>query len=162
MSKQQARSAFCGRIGCSYGKTADYCCDLWSGCTFYLPVISLQKKQPIFEEADSNKQKYHNEKIVENGETFDSKKEYKRYKELKLLEQVGEIQTLRRQVKFELIPAQYKDGKCLFKACSYYADFVYMQDGKQVVEDCKGMRTEVYKIKKKMMYHLYKILIYET
>jgi hypothetical protein len=124
--------------------------------------------------------KYGARKTVIDGITFDSKKEANRYRELKLLEKAGEICCLRLQVPFELIPAQYeetgevytkgknkgkpKHGKCIEKAVTYIADFVYTTcephpDGgvrinkrisKEVVEDVKGMRTPVYIIKRKL------------
>lgn len=102
--------------------------------------------------------KYHNKKS--NG--FDSIRERKRYYELLLLERAGKIQRLKRQVRFELIPAQYKDGKCVERRCDYVADFTYWQDNKFVVEDCKGFKTDVYKIKKKLMLWRYDIRIKET
>ena len=110
------------------------------------------------------KNKYLNRKVTINGETFDSKKEYKRYCELSLLQRAGAITDLQRQVKFVLIPAQYetyerysKDGKrlkdgqkCIERECAYIADFVYKENGKTVVEDTKGMRTKDYIIKRKL------------
>ena len=112
----------------------------------------------------AKKAKYLNRKVTINGETFDSKKEYKRYCELSLLQRAGAITDLQRQVKFVLIPAQYetyerysKDGKrlkdgqkCVERECAYIADFVYKENGKTVVEDTKGMRTKDYIIKRKL------------
>lgn len=106
--------------------------------------------------------KYYNQKITVDGITFDSKKEYRRYRELCLMERAGEIDNLERQVKFELIPTQKKNGKVVERACSYVADFVYNENGEQVVEDTKGIRTEAYKIKRKMMRWLYDIEIKEV
>jgi hypothetical protein len=120
--------------------------------------------------------KYHNKKIAVDGMTFDSLKEFHRYRELKLLERAGEIQNLETQVKFVLIPAQYefyerygtngkklKDGKrCLEKECAYKADFVYTQNGKKVVEDTKGVRTKEYIIKRKLMLFMHGIRIKEV
>lgn len=122
--------------------------------------------------------KYHAQPVTLNGIRFDSKKEARRYSELLLLEKAGVIQNLQRQVKYVLIPAQrefsneiytkgakkgcYKPGKLLESECSYYADFVYLQDGKIVVEDAKGVRTEAYKIKKKLMLKEYGIQIKEV
>lgn len=122
--------------------------------------------------------KYHAHKVAVNGMTFDSKKEFRRYSELLTLENAGEIQNLQRQVKFVLIPAQYEEssevytrgehkgepkrGKLIERECAYYADFVYQQDGNTVVEDCKGMKTEVYKIKRKLMLDRYGVRIKET
>lgn len=91
--------------------------------------------------------------------TYDSKKEARRHRELLLLERAGKITNLERQVKFELIPKQ--DGE---RACTYVADFVYenVDTGERVVEDTKGFKTEVYRIKKKLMLWVHKIKIIET
>ena len=120
--------------------------------------------------------KYGNKKITFDGITFDSRKEYNRYRELLLLEKAGAIQDLQLQVKFELIPAQYeiverygkngqrlKDGrKCIEKECAYIADFVYFENGVKVVEDTKGMRTKEYIIKRKLMLYIHGIKIREV
>lgn len=106
--------------------------------------------------------KYHNRKVTRDGETFDSVKEYRRFCELRLLERAGAVTDLRRQVKFELIPAQRIDGKVVERACSYVADFVYMENGQQVVEDAKGMRTQEYRLKRKLMLWVQGIRIRET
>lgn len=123
-----------------------------------------------------SKSKYKSKKITLNGETFDSRKEYQRWCELKLLERAGKITDLKRQVPFELIPAQYepferyskktgkrlKDGqRCIEQSVVYNADFVYMRNGEQVVEDTKGMRTEKYIIKRKLMLWVHGIRIKE-
>lgn len=92
-----------------------------------------------------------------DGQVFDSQMEYHRWCELRLLERAGRISGLRRQVKYELIPKQ--DGE---RACTYVADFVYNEDGKTVVEDCKGFRTEGYKVKRKLMLWVHNIKIKET
>ena len=102
--------------------------------------------------------KYHNKKI----EGFDSTREYIRYQELKLMERAGKIYNLNRQVKFVLLPSQYEGKKCVCRQITYIADFTYYEKGKLVVEDCKGFKTDVYRIKKKLMYAKYKILIKES
>lgn len=112
--------------------------------------------------------KYKSVKTKCDGIMFASKKEANRYRELKLLEKAGEICCLRLQVPFELIPAQYEEtgevytkgankgkpkrGKCIEKAVTYIADFVYYNSDATVrtVEDVKGMRTPVYIIKRKL------------
>ena len=116
--------------------------------------------------------KYKNRKITRDGETFDSLKEFNRFRELQLLERAGKISKLNRQVPYTLIPAQYKtiiDEKtgserriCLERAVTYKADFTYWENGKFVVEDAKGFRTEVYKLKKKLMLYTFGIKIKET
>ena len=122
--------------------------------------------------------KYGNRKVTVDGNVFDSVREARRYKELKLLLLAGKIVCLEMQVPFELIPAQYentdavytrgprkgqpKQGKCIEKSVVYIADFVYFQDGERVVEDAKGMRTPEYIIKRKLMLHKYGIRIKEV
>ena len=105
--------------------------------------------------------KYNNQKIRVDGELFDSKREYNRWCELRLLERSGIIQNLQRQVKFRLIDSQ-KTSERTERQCDYLADFVYCENGSRVVEDCKGMRTDVYKIKRKLMLEKYNISIKET
>ncbi len=115
--------------------------------------------------------KYRNRKVEVDGIIFDSKKEAKRYQELLMLEKAGVIQNLRMQEKFVLIPSQYvtvgytKTGKpkqkCVERECAYVADFVYLEDGKLVVEDTKGFKTKDYIIKRKMMLWNFKIRIKE-
>lgn len=107
--------------------------------------------------------KYHAKKTVVNGITFDSKREAKRYGVLKLLERAGAIKGLQRQVRYELIPAFNVDGKH-YRPTSYVADFVYTDcgTGEVVVEDCKGYRTDVYRLKSKMFAHKYGVSILET
>lgn len=104
--------------------------------------------------------KYHNKKVYADGQVFDSKREYNRYCELLLLQRAGQISRLQRQVAYELIPSQ-KTPQGTMRAVTYYADFVYQENGKTVVEDVKGVRTDVYKLKKKLMWQVYHILITE-
>lgn len=92
-----------------------------------------------------------------DGQVFDSVKEYHRWGMLKLLERAGRISDLKRQVSYELIPKQQGE-----RACSYVADFTYMEDGKLVVEDCKGFRTPEYRLKRKLMLWVHGIRIKET
>ena len=123
--------------------------------------------------------KYGNKKIEYQGEVFDSKRECFRYIDLEFLVSCGAIKDLRRQVKYELIPAQREkstrvytkgrkkgqpiEGKIIEKAVTYIADFVYIDNatGKEVVEDAKGMRTKDYIIKRKLMLYIHGIKIRE-
>lgn len=122
--------------------------------------------------------KYRNKKYTFDGIMFDSRKEARRYAELKAMQQAGIIQDLRLQVKFVLIPSQrevsteiYKSGKnkgkpklgkIIEKECSYKADFVYLENGVLVVEDAKGMRTKEYVIKRKLLLYMHGIRIREV
>lgn len=102
--------------------------------------------------------KYGNIKTVtSDGITHDSIREANRWCELKLLERAGKISDLQRQVKFELIPKQ--DGE---RPVYYIADFVYVENGREVVEDAKGKRTKEYIIKRKLMLYFHGIKIKET
>lgn len=98
------------------------------------------------------KSKYQNRKTELDGVMYDSKKEARRAAELNLMLKNGEIITLARQVRFRLT-----------KGIEYVADFVYTtKDGEQIIEDVKGMKTDVYKLKKKLMKELRNIEILET
>ena len=120
--------------------------------------------------------KYKSIKTLVNGIEFDSRKEARRYQELLLLQRAGVIRDLKMQVKYVLIPAQYetyerygkkgqrlKDGKrALEKECSYIADFVYEENGIEVVEDTKGIKTKDYIVKRKLMLYVHGIRVKEV
>jgi hypothetical protein len=130
--------------------------------------------------------KFGNKKIKDSeGIIHDSKREYIRWMELKLLEQNGEIKDLRRQVSYELIPTQreastetyksgknkgkLKEGRVIEKAVVYIADFVYTDSqGQTVVEDVKGYNNPSsagyakFVIIRKLMLYLYGIRIREV
>jgi len=117
--------------------------------------------------------KYKNQKVLYMGIIFDSQLEANRYGELILMQRVGEISELRRQVEYELIPSQRepdtigprggrKPGKVIERAVYYIADFVYKdKQGNTVVEDTKGVKTADYTIKRKLMLWIHKIRIKE-
>lgn len=107
------------------------------------------------------KTKYRNQKIVVDNIKFDSKKEAKRYQELLLMQKAGIITDLKRQVPYTLIPA-FNLNKKKYRAITYIADFVYKENGIEAVEDTKGFRTDVYKLKKKLMAYIYQIEIKEV
>jgi hypothetical protein len=129
-----------------------------------------------------SKSKYGAKKVVRDGKTFDSQIEHKRYCELLLLQRAGAIHDLKRQVEFELIPAQYTDiptgdlykrgerkGQpkykrvCIEQSVKYVADFVYRTNTNRViVEDTKGVKTKDYIIKRKLMLWVHGIRINEV
>lgn len=96
-----------------------------------------------------NWSKYKNIKMEIDGHEFDSKTEAKRYNELKLLECKGLIKKLQLQPRFLLQEGFKKNGKT-FRKIEYIADFMYEENGKVVVEDVKGMKTDVFKLKRKL------------
>ncbi len=103
-----------------------------------------------------SKSKYGNIKTVIDGITFDSRKEAARFCELKLLQRAGKIDGLTCQVPFEV----RLNGE---KICVYVADFRYLdlETTGYVIEDVKGMRTPVYKLKKRLVEAQYGIVITE-
>jgi len=129
------------------------------------------------------KNKFNARKVKDpaTGFVFDSIGEFQRWRQLLLLERAGKITNLQRQVKYVLMPPQFeryerispktgkrlRDGlRCLEQECSYYADFVYDQDGKLVVEDVKGCKKgaayDLFVIKRKLMLQVFGIKIQEV
>ena len=100
--------------------------------------------------------KYRNEPVIVDGIRFDSKKEAEHYRGLCLLKRAGVVERIDLQVKHPLTVNGEKVG-------TYIADFVVQfQDGRIEVQDVKGIRTPVYKLKKRLMKAIYGIEIIET
>lgn len=96
------------------------------------------------------KNKFGNEEMEIDGIVFQSKREGRRYRRLKLQELAGVITGLRRQVPYRLIETFKYKGETI-RGVKYYADFVYFKDGIEITEDAKGKRTPDYILKKKML-----------
>lgn len=101
-----------------------------------------------------NKSKYHNRKT----KGFDSAKEWRRNQELETLQRAGEISELNRQVPFTLMPSYTiadettRQGFKTVREIRYIADFTYrLKDGTRIIEDVKGMQTDVFKLKRKLL-----------
>lgn len=105
--------------------------------------------------------KYRARKTVVDGIQFDSAKEAKRYTKLRDMERAGEIQELRLQVPFEILPSFECDG-VKYRGMKYIADFVYYRNGVRLVEDVKGAKTPEYRMKKKLMAYMNHINIKES
>ena len=106
--------------------------------------------------------KYNAKRISLSGKKYDSLAESRRFSELSRQQRLGLITDLKRQVSFELIPAQRdENGKLLERAVTYKADFTYYKDGELVAEDVKGVKTKDYVIKRKLMLHVHKIKLVE-
>lgn len=100
-------------------------------------------------------------KTTVDGFTFDSKKEASRYIVLRDMQKRGEISDLELQVRFELSITGIDGTK--HKIADYIADFCYdLRDGTPIVEDVKGVLTDVYKLKRKLMLAIYGVQILET
>ena len=98
--------------------------------------------------------KYYSKKTIIDGIKFASKKEAKRYLELKLLLKVGKIRDLILQPRFKLQEGFRKNGKTYYPV-SYVADFQYLQNDMIRIEDVKGMKTTVYLLKKRLFEYKY-------
>lgn len=105
--------------------------------------------------------KYHNIPTTVNGITFDSRKEAERYIVLRGMEKAGTIQNLRLQVPYKLSEPYKIAGKTV-KGTKYIADFVYTLNGREIVEDVKGVKTAAYRIKRNWMHEKYGIVIREV
>lgn len=105
--------------------------------------------------------KYSAKKVIIDGEQFDSRKEARRYGELKLLERAGVIRDLKRQEEFVLIPQCGKE-----KPAKYHADFSYTdcETGEKIVEDVKSSATKTkdYILRRKLMNWVHGIQIVEV
>ena len=166
--KEKSKKALKNSMLCLYTKCSNYSalgCELWSECPMFKSAGIISEREKI--------SKYKSEKVEILGIRFDSKREAKRYFELRLLEQAGEISNLQRQVKYELIPkqiervqqtdAQNPKTRVIERSCTYIADFVYVdKQGNTIVEDTKGVRTKEYRIKKKLMLYVHGIKIKEV
>lgn len=104
--------------------------------------------------------KYNNQRVTEDGYTFDSKAEWRRYRELKVLVVAGEITDLEIHPVYELQPKFTRKGKTI-RAIKYEADFRYRERGVIVLEDVKGgrdgkgTRTQVFDLKSKLLIFKY-------
>ena len=133
------------------------------------------------------KHKFNNEKVVNADGVFDSKGEWQRWLFLKDAERRGEIKDLERQVKFTLLPTQYREEVVHLKTkdkvvkrvaereVTYTADFVYrklesvtqtllgpMERWHRVVEDFKGFPNDRWPLKKAMMLYFHGVAIREV
>jgi len=114
--------------------------------------------------------KYRAKKTVIDGITFDSKKEATRYWQLKQLEKAGRVTDLELQPRFEIDVRRLDDPLGdTYHIGFYKADFKYKETEShppynkvEVIEDAKGMRTPIYKLKKRLVEALYGIEVKET
>ena len=104
----------------------------------------------------NKKSKFKNRRCIANGITFDSIHEAKRYVVLFYKQSAGEIFKLEIHKKFNIVV----NGE---KICTYESDFTYFnKSGARIVEDAKGVKTPVYKLKKKLMLAVHGITITEV
>lgn len=99
--------------------------------------------------------KYRNIKVEIDSIKFDSKAEGRYYGQLKMRKLAGDILNFECQVAYDLVVNGISIGK-------YIADFVIQHKDRKEVVDCKGMKTPVYNLKKKLMFAIYGISITEV
>lgn len=123
----------------------------WPGWENFTPGVKASSTP------DQKPHKYHAEPTEVDGHLFPSKREAERYQQLRLLEQAGAIEDLRLQFRFPLAVRDTVIGH-------FVADFTYTDVGTRgcVVEDAKGMRTELYRWKKRHFEAQYGIRIQEV
>lgn len=124
-----------------------------------LEDLPLHLQEQARAKLNGKKSKYNAVKTEVDGIKFDSKIESKRYAKLKLLERAGVIENLKLQPRFLLQEGFIRDGHKERKI-EYIADFQYERDGQTVVEDVKGTRTEVYKLKRKLFLYKYRDIVF--
>ncbi len=93
--------------------------------------------QPILAGRWPMTNKYHAVKVRQDGHTFDSRAEYRRYCELLLLQRAGAITDLQVHPTFTLLDSETWNGKRYGKV-TFTPDFQYIENGKIIVEDVKG------------------------
>lgn len=121
-----------------------------------ISVKEFEKRFGFTSETKKSKpSKYRAIKTNVDGVVFDSRGEAGRYEQLKLLQRAGHISNLKLQPKFELMV----NGILI---CRYVADFSYVENGKEVVEDFKGFKTPAYNLKKRLMLAIFGIKIFES
>ncbi|WP_417212394.1 DUF1064 domain-containing protein [Acinetobacter venetianus] len=130
-----------------------------------------QYRREILKQCDKPKvtkrNKFNAQKVELDGMTFDSKKEHRRYIELKAMQQRGEIFGLEHHTKFELAPKTKLEGEKRVKpALRYFADFTYYNiTGEYIVEDVKSAATRKlasYRNKKHLMKTVFNIDVREV
>lgn len=136
------------------------------------PAAQKQVLDKLAGAQKQEKSKYGNRKVVRDGIKFDSEREAARFTELKVLQAMGKIRDLRLQTNFTLVEGYTTiEGKRV-KPMVYRADFTYERATEpdcngvvhwlREVEDAKGMHTQAYELKKKLMQDKYNITIREV
>lgn len=105
--------------------------------------------------APDKPRKYRNVPTEVGGILFDSRKEARQWERLLLRQGSGQIHGLQRQVPYPL----EVNGVLV---CEYVADWTYFEGDVLIVGDCKGVRTEAYKLKKRLMLAVWGLEILET
>ena len=121
------------------------------------PAKASRAASPKAAPTDAPRRKYRNEPVEVDGWIFPSMREARRYRLLKAMQLAGSISGLEIQPAFD-----FKiDGDTIFV---YVADFRYtwIESGEKRIEDAKGVRTDVYRLKKKLIEKQHRVTILEV
>lgn len=110
----------------------------------------------------SQSHKFGARKVTVDGHVFDSRGEANRYGELRMMERAGLITSLILQPEFILQDAFTDAEGNRWKAIRYRADFQYVEAGRTIVEDFKGMETAEFKLKRKLFLNRYRDLVFRV
>ncbi|MDA3542504.1 DUF1064 domain-containing protein [Acinetobacter sp. AOR18_HL] len=132
-----------------------------------MSLVDYRSQFPNGHKTKKGRNKFNASKVNLDGITFDSRKEYKRYIELKAMQQRGEVFGLEHHTKFELAPSVKIEGEKRTKpALRYFADFTYyLINGEYIVEDVKSVATRKlpsYRNKKHLMKTVHNIDVREV
>ena len=128
-------------------------------------IVAERERAMMFNKQDRNEKAV---RKMPNGSVrvFDSQKEARRYDELMLLVKAGQVKDLRLQQTFTLQEGYVTGEGEVIRPIVYKADFVYeinfCGDWTKIVEDAKGVQTQEYKLKKKLMHDRFGITIQEV
>lgn len=114
--------------------------------------MNIQEYKELLKSSEA-KSKYHNKKVEFRGFTFDSVKERDYYLYLLDREKRGEVRDISRQYRIEILPSFTTPAGEKIKAITYLADFYFFDivSNSWRVIDVKGYKTDVYKLKKKLL-----------
>lgn len=101
--------------------------------------------------------KFNAQSVTIDGIFFASTLEGDRYHQLKLMQAAGLISNLKTQPRYQLLPKKGRE-----RAWWHRPDFEYLEDGKLVVEDTKGVPTELWKLKRRLFTDKYPEILYRV
>ena len=115
----------------------------------------LIKSFELPQAGETKRSKFHAFKARINGIEFDSLNESRYYIHVLKAVKAGTVKSFELQKPFEIVPPHVRSGRKVRKA-EYISDFVlHMADGSTKVIDVKGIETDVFKLKKKLVEYLY-------
>src|SRR5690625_4823265 len=118
-------------------------------------VITGQEYLRLIGRKNKRKSKYNNQRVTVDGYTFDSKMEAEYYHQLKLRKRANDIKDFKLQTRY-LLQKRFRKNAKKYNKIEYIADFeIIHNDETRELIDVKGVRTQVFNIKKKMFHKRY-------